>query len=223
MGGVEQHAFHVVFPGAVALGPGGCSGRRPRLSGAGANVRRAGPTKASEATPAKLAAGLRGVGCRFWASWLAARHTPCGCRSGPISRAWLLFFALSLKRSGDCGAERGFAPRAPGSLTGRRSVQSDAEFVALESVLRAARQPLHSGVWPVRRLRSSINIATFPGRKARTVRRFNLIAPRGGNGRMLRPSLRTAAGGVIGALCATAAAFRNNPAARCCLKTIIRK
>ena len=73
-----------------------------------------------------------------------------------------------------------FAPRAPGSLTGRRSVQSDAEFVALESVLRAARQPLHSGVWPVRRLRSSINIATFPGRKARTVRRVNLIAPRGG-------------------------------------------
>jgi len=26
-----------------------------------------------------------------------------------------------------------FAPRAPGTLTGRRSVQSDAEFVALES------------------------------------------------------------------------------------------
>jgi hypothetical protein len=33
-----------------------------------------------------------------------------------------------------------FAPRAPGPSRGRRSVQSDAEFVALESVLRAARQ-----------------------------------------------------------------------------------
>ena len=40
--------------------------------------------------------------------------------------------------------------------------------------------PLHSGVWPVRRLRSSITIATFPGRNARAVRRFNLFAPASG-------------------------------------------
>jgi len=33
-----------------------------------------------------------------------------------------------------------FAPRAPGASRGHRPVQSDAEFVALESVLRAARQ-----------------------------------------------------------------------------------
>ena len=39
--------------------------------------------------------------------------------------------------------------------------------------------PHQFGRRPVRRLRSSINIATFPGRKARTVSRFNLIAPRG--------------------------------------------
>ena len=52
-----------------------------------------------------------------------------------LESVWLLFFALSLKRSGDCGAAL-----ARQAVRRCRSVQSDAEFVALEFILRAARQ-----------------------------------------------------------------------------------
>ena len=66
---------------------------------------------------------------------------PYRCRSGPVSGAWSMFFALSLKRVGDCRAAL-YAQRSPEPLRRRRrSVQSDPEFVALRSVLRAARHP----------------------------------------------------------------------------------
>ena len=51
----------------------------------------------------------------------------------------LLFFALSLKRSGDCPVERFARHARRRAQWGGRSVQSDAEFVALGSVLRTAR------------------------------------------------------------------------------------
>jgi len=71
--------------------------------------------------------------------WQLGRH-PAGAGERPVSGAWLLFFALSLKRSGDCAARRYSRHARRGASRGRRPVQSDAEFVALESVLRAARQ-----------------------------------------------------------------------------------
>jgi hypothetical protein len=89
-----------------------------------------------------------------------------------VSKAWIVFFALSLKRSVDCAFR---VASATGSISRAWRVQSAAEFVALIGAPRVL--PLHSGSRPVRRLRCSITIATFPGRNARAVRRFNLFAP----------------------------------------------
>ena len=91
-----------------------------------------------------------------------------------VSR-WLLFFALSLKliwRLPLKRRSRAALPEAAGAVVFR--------IRCAWIRLRAARQSrLQSGVWPVRRPRSSITIATFPGRKARTVSRFNLFIPVG--------------------------------------------
>jgi hypothetical protein len=65
-------------------------------------------------------------------------HVRLPKRAG-LESVGLLFFALSLKRSGDCPVERFSRHARRGASRDGRSVQSDAEFVALESVLRAAR------------------------------------------------------------------------------------
>ena len=124
---VDQHAFHVIFPSANLGGgrAGKADGARDRRA-PGSNGRRA---RARKATRAACAAGLRGTGCGCLASLAGWLKPAPGGAGRPVSKAWWMFFALSLKRSGDCGAA--LARRA-----GRRSrsVQSDAEFVALESV-----------------------------------------------------------------------------------------
>jgi hypothetical protein len=83
-----------------------------------------------------------------------------------------MFFALSLKRSGDCLAPSAIADRFGAVKCRIRCVFSCSA--------RRASLPLHPGCKPVRRLRSSINIVTFPGRSVRTVSRFNRFAPNAG-------------------------------------------
>jgi len=54
-------------------------------------------------------------------------------------------------------------PASSGTRRAGRAMQPNPEFVALPIVSRAARRTAYFGHRPVRRLRYSINIATFAG------------------------------------------------------------
>ena len=118
--------------------------------------------------------------------WQLGRH-PCGCRSGPVSRAWFAVLCVVAQTVWRLRGEALFAPRTPGSLTGPPAGAVGCRIRCARVCICAPRVgPRHSGVWPVRRLHSSINIATFPGRKTRTVSRFNL-SPHGATREAPRP------------------------------------
>jgi hypothetical protein len=67
-------------------------------------------------------------------------------------------FSFSLNQSDRCIFPNLQAPACAG-----RAMQPNPEFVALPIVSRAARRTAYFGHRPVRRLRYSINIATFAG------------------------------------------------------------
>src|SRR5208282_6055233 len=164
------------FPAPISARPGGESGRRPRPSGAG-RLTSGGRGREAPLRQQKLP-GYEGADAGTGHLGLAAINGTKAVSERPVSGAWVGVFrviaqTVSRMRRG------ALAPRWPEPSRGA------SRFGRIQNSLRLGRScaprvmPLHPGDWPVRRLRSSINIATFPGRKARTVSRINRIAPSG--------------------------------------------
>ena len=157
LGGVEQHAFHSIFPARIRPGMGGAK-RRPRSSrgvtlSSGGRVQR--PT-----TPAAVAARRRERGGRL--------AVQAGASASTVSRRCSLVdaegFMVAFKRS-SC---RLSAPLRKIANRGNETAWSRNR----RQVRRAMRR-FEPATSRVRRLRSSFTIPTSPGRNARTVSGFN--------------------------------------------------
>src|SRR5450755_3867072 len=163
--------FIVISPARISAGARRTVKRR-RPSGRPTSRRWA---LARKTTQAAQAAWLRGVGCGDDRASVSAAQLP-----------------LKPSPSGEGAENKGCLSREYGSFSSRcrsnglaaaslsvikdRVLQPSTEFVALRKWRAACPSRLSSGHKPVRRLRCSINIVTFPGCRIRTVKRYNQVA-----------------------------------------------